>query len=154
MYIYIYIYICIYIYIYIYVCVCMCVCCYCSTPHITLIANSYLKIFYLVVFFYPLTISYLKFDQNSVSYFLYLATTTLPHLHLSQILFLKNTSSNQGLYCKYCFELAFLRSKIRKSKTWGKVLVAKIKTVTQNFGQNLCFLYFKRYFLVIILEFL
>ena len=33
------------------VCVCMCVCCYCSTPHITLIANSYLKIFYLVVFF-------------------------------------------------------------------------------------------------------
>ena len=43
-------------------------------------------------------------DQNSSSYFLFLAANTLPHPRLSLILLHKNTSSNQDLQCKFLRE--------------------------------------------------
>ena len=78
-----------------------------------------------------------KFDQNSVSHFLFLASNTLIQSRLSLISLRKNTSSKQDLHCKYWLGLVFLRSEIRESKVGVRYWKPKIKSVTLNFGQTL-----------------
>ena len=61
-------------------------------------------------------------------------------LILSSISLRKNSSSNQNLHYKSWLDLVFLRSEIRERRAWDKVLAAKIKSVTHNFGKTLTYL--------------